>query len=149
MSSRIYSIIVLIILGINFSHAQQRVSIDVDLRGRDCGGGRGICGVNKLNAPHKNFTLEKTDGNSLVLTLSRTGLTFAEEAGIAGKSLTDFQSVFPNIFVQNEDIIFGKDVLKALDIDVKYNLLKKGNYPMIINESEVKITLFLVKDHKT
>lgn len=122
MLSRIYTMIVLIILVINFSYSQARVSIDVDLRGRDCSGGRGMCGVSKLNSSDTNITLEKTVANTFILTLSRASLTFAEEAAIAGKSLTVFQSVFPNIFVQNEDIIFGNDILKALDIDVNYNI---------------------------
>ena len=149
MLAKIFTMIVLMTLFINFSHAQAKVFIDVDLRGRDCSGGRGMCGVRKSYASDPNFTLEKTVANTLILTLSRASLTFAEEAAVAGKSLTVFQSVFPNIFVQNEDIIFGNDVLKALDIDLKYNLLKKGNYPMSIDESEVKITLVLVKDYKT
>lgn len=149
MKLRVYTLTILAILGVNLSQSQTRVPIEVDLRGRDCNGGRGICGISKISDPNTHISLEKTAVNTFILTMSRTDMTFIEEAGIAGKLLTEFQSVFPTIFIQNENFIFGNDVLKALGIDGKYNLLKKGNYPMSIDESEVKITLVLVKNGKT
>jgi hypothetical protein len=43
---------------------------------------------------------------------------------------------------------FSDEVVQTLGIDPKYNLLKKGSYPMQIDGNVVKITLTLTEDTK-
>lgn len=140
---------IIAVLGITFSQAQTQVYINFDIRGRDCNGGRGICSASKTNAPNNKIRIQNIGDNTFVLSISRSSLSEKEETGIAGKFFSGFQSGFPNTFTQNEDVEFSNDVLKTLGVNPRFNLLKTGNYPMSIDETEVKIILTLSKGGKT
>lgn len=149
MKLTIYMILILSFLSIkNPVHSQSPAPIDFDIRGRDCSGGLGFCSANKTSYPNNNVVVQKTGMNTFVLTILRSSLTENEEASIAGQSFSALQSNLPNNFIQSGDLQFNAEVVQALEIDPKYNLLKKSSYPMTIDKYIVKITLTLIAGDK-
>ena len=72
-----------------------------------------------------------------------------EETSIAGQPFSALQANLPKTFTQPGDLKFSDAVIQALGMDIKFNLLKKGSYPMTIDENAVKITLTLSEGGKT
>ncbi len=144
MKSKLYFTLVVVLLFATFStYAQSAAPIGFDIRGRDCSGGLGLCSANKMSDPNNNIAIQKTGKNAFVLTLLRSSLTEDEETSIAGKPFSALQANLPKTFTQPGDLKFSDAVIQALGMDIKFNLLKKGSYPMTIDENAVKITLTL------
>lgn len=123
-------------------------SIGFDIRGRDCGGGLGLCSANVMNESNKKIMVQMTGENKFILTILRSSLDVNEETSIAGKSFSAIQGDYPSTFTQEGDLEMSKAVVEELGLQAKYNLLKKGKYPMIIEDNVVKITLTLTAGPK-
>lgn len=149
MKSHIFLLLVLSLLCTNLStFSQSAAPIGFDIRGRDCAGGLGLCSASKTNGPNNDITVLKTGEKTFVLTILRNSLTKDEEESIAGKPFSSFQTNLPSTFTQSGDLLFDDQVVQTLGIAPKYNLLKKGNYPMTIDGNVVKITLTLEEGAK-
>lgn len=139
----------LMLCAIFSAHSQSVASLRFDIRGRDCNGGGDLCSAYITSGPNATISIEKTDQSTFVLTFVRTSVTENEEISIAGKPFSNFQAAMPTTFIQDGDLKFTNEVLQTLGIDPKYNLLKKGSYPLQINDNVVKITLTLTENNKT
>ncbi|MEM0517996.1 MULTISPECIES: hypothetical protein [Aequorivita] len=146
MKSRLYLTLVILLLYATFAtYAQSAAPIGFDIRGRDCSGGLGLCSANKMSSPNNNISIQKTGENVFVLAINRSSLSGAEQTSIAGQPFSAFQANLPTSFTQTDDLIFDSEVVQALGLVPKYKLLKKGSYPMQIEENVVKITLTLAE----
>lgn len=124
----------------------ETASIELDIRGRSCIGGLGICTSTSpefYKTSMKNFNVSKKSFNTMLLQIEIAKLSIEEQKLFFGK---EYAKIAPNEileFIQDEDFIFEKDTLLYLGIDIKYNVLKKGNYPIEFTKDKVAVTLTL------
>ncbi|HSD15059.1 MAG TPA: hypothetical protein VLB74_10460 [Flavobacterium sp.] len=121
-------------------------TLELDIRGRSCIGGLGICSqlsseTNKTTM--KNFNVTKQSSNSLLIQIEISKLSAEEQKIFFGK---EYAKITPNEtleFIQDEDFKFDMNTLLYLEMDAKYSILKKGKYPVQISKDTVKVTLTL------
>lgn len=105
--------------------------IAVDIRGIRCQGGSGLCStIGESSKIMSSPYIVKATANSIFLWMDTT--TTKSEENI------DF-------FVQEADFILDKNTLFFLGIEPKWHTLKKGKYPIIREESALKIVLPLTE----
>lgn len=137
-------IIILLLLLPFFTIAQIQLRIVVDIRGRICNGGMGLCSSNKLlqNSLATTF-IHKSEVNTLIMTFDKQTLTKQEEISIAGKEFNQIVSFEKISFIQNTDLVVDLETLKSLNLNPLYNIIKKGNYPMSSINEKVMVTFKL------
>lgn len=119
-----------------------------DIRGRDCYGGSGLCSVmptetNKTTL--KNIKIVKQSPNTILLEFETDALSIEEQKLHFGKELS---KAIPNehlFFTQDTDFIFDNNLLVFLNIEPKYNYIKKNKYPLEIQKDKLQITFILTQ----
>lgn len=130
-----------------FSIAQTEAKIlELDIRGRSCIGGLGICSelsseTNKTSM--KNFNVTKQSSNSLLIQIEISKLSPEEQKLFFGKEYAKIAPDETLEFIQDEDFKFEMNTLLYLEMDTRYSILKKGKYPVQISKETVKVTLTL------
>lgn len=120
--------------------------LEVDIRGRSCSGGLGLCTVtpsqtNKTSM--KNFNVIKQSETTMLLQIEPSKLSIEEQTLFFGK---EYSKIAPNEvleFIQDEDFLFEENTLLYLGFNTKYPWLKKGKYPLEITKDKVTVTLTL------
>jgi hypothetical protein len=132
-----------------FSIAQTEDKIVyADIRGRDCHGGSGLCSVmatetNKTAT--NNLKLSKLSTKEILVELKWNELSIEEQINHFGKQISKLTSDDKLVFIQDYDLILDEKTLHYLDIDSKYNLLKKGSYSIEISNDQLQIILILTE----
>jgi len=124
--------------------------IETDIRGRSCAGGLGLCSI---QAPSETTsgktgitpktTVKSLPPDSFVLEMDRKQLSENEQKSTTGKLLTLVPEKDSLSFVQETDLVMDEKTLIYLGIDTKHNLLKAGNYPMVMTSEKILITFTL------
>jgi hypothetical protein len=121
--------------------------LQIDIRGRDCIGGSGLCSVSsttsKTQSNMSNFTIKKQTDTSMIIEIVTTKLTIEEQIQFFGKEYSKLNAKEELLFIQDSDFIFDFNTLLYFELDTRYRLLKKGSYPLeIVNDTvQVHITL--------
>jgi hypothetical protein len=135
----------LLLPALSFAQTEAK-TLELDIRGRSCIGGLGICTAlssetNKSSM--KNFNVSKESFNTLLIQIEISKLSVDEQLLFFGKEYAKISPMETLEFIQDEDFIFDKDTLLYLGVDTRYNLLKKGNYPLKFSKDKVAVTLTL------
>ncbi|ESU29164.1 hypothetical protein FLJC2902T_12060 [Flavobacterium limnosediminis JC2902] len=135
----------LLLPALSFAQTEAK-ELELDIRGRSCIGGLGICTAlssetNKTSM--KNFNVSKQSYNTLLIQIEINKLSLDEQLLFFGKEYAKITPEEILEFIQDEDFIFDKDTLLYLGVDTKYDLLKKGNYPLKFSKDKVAVTLTL------
>lgn len=140
-----YILAAVMLPAISFAQTETK-TIELDIRGRSCIGGLGICTsvtpeLNKTSM--KNFNVSKQSSNKMTLEIEIDKLSIEDQKLFFGK---EYAKIAPNEileFIQDDDFIFDKGTLLYLGFDTKYQVLKKGNYPIEITKNQVTVVLTL------
>jgi hypothetical protein len=130
------------------SIAQTELKINAEIRGRSCNGGLGLCSVSstlemqKTNQEIKTKALKIND-TTIVLAFDKALLSEQEQKSLFNSTLSKITTTEKIDFIQEDDLTIDIQTLLLLGIDPKYNTLKKGNYPLIIANDTIKVTLKL------
>jgi len=130
------------------STAQTELKINADIRGRNCSGGLGLCSVSNTyenKNPNQEYktTAYKLDESTLVLEFNKTLLSEEEQKSLFNTTLEQIGNSQKLEFIQEEDLLLDKSMLSSLGIEIKYDTIKKGNYPISFTEKTIKIILKL------
>lgn len=129
------------------SAISQTKSLDMDIRGRSCAGGSGLCstapttGTNTSNM--KNFNIQKLTSKSMVIEIETSKLTVEDQRMFFGKEYSNISADEQLFFIQEQDFIFDINTLLYLELDPAFRLLKRGTYPLEIISNKVKVTVVL------
>ncbi|CAM3673748.1 hypothetical protein FSS13T_26420 [Flavobacterium saliperosum S13] len=140
-----YFLAALVLPVLSFAQTET-TSIELDIRGRSCIGGLGICTTTSpelYKTSMKNFNVSKKSFNTMLLQIEIEKLSVEDQIMFFGK---EYAKIAPNEileFTQDEDFVFDKDTLLYLGFDTKYQVLKKGNYPIEVTKDKVAVTLTL------
>lgn len=88
---------------------------------------------------------KNTIHRDLNIVVKRNAISLEMEKIIAGKKLNEFKKNEPTYYQNKEDYYFNETTLRGLNIDIEYNLVKKGQYLMTISEEKISILFLLVK----
>lgn len=129
------------------SIAQTELKINAEIRGRSCNGGLGLCSVSSTLEMQKT-NQEKTkalkiNDTTVVFSFDKMSLSEQEQKSLFNSTLSKITATEKIDFIQEEDLTIDIQTLLLLGIDPKYNTLKKGNYPLIILNDTIKVTLKL------
>lgn len=130
------------------SIAQTELKINAEIRGRSCNGGFGLCSVSttaemqKINQEIKTSALKIND-TTVVLVFNKTLLSEQEQKSLLNTTLNKITASQNIEFIQEDDLFIDDETLKILGIASKYNIIKKGNYPLVITNDTIKVTLKL------
>lgn len=123
-----------------------QTQLAMDIRGTSCGGGSGICSQDR-NPPKdstmKMYTTKKLDFNKMSFEIDPKNLSVEDQVRLLGKEYRQLNPTDQVMFIQENDFIFDFDTMIFLDLDYKYSLLKKGAYPVEIENDKVKVTFTL------
>lgn len=145
---KIKLIVALTALFLNFNvRAQNQLKISIDIRGRSCSGGLGLCSSNPLTEKeHSIASAQKIGESTVLIEIDKIGLSVENQFSIVGKEFYRILSSDKFDFIQESDINFDKDTLIKLGFDTKLSLIRKGNYPMIIENDKIIVVFTLFED---
>ncbi len=89
------------------------------------------------------YTSTKLDFNKMSFEIEPNKLSIEEQIVFFGKEYKELKSTDEIMFIQENDFIFDLDTLIYLDLDYNYGLLKKGSYPVEIENNKVKVIFTL------
>lgn len=124
----------------------QTKAAGVDIRGRNCNGGSGLCSIGITGAKlssMKNFNITKLTSKSMVIEIEASKLTIEEQKVFFGKTYAEVLANDDLFFIQEQDFIFDINTLLYLELDPAYRLLKRGTYPVEIVNDTVLVTVSL------
>jgi hypothetical protein len=121
-------------------------TIQIDIRGRDCIGGSGLCSTS--SSSNKNNTMKlyntiKVSATEIIFEIDNNNLSAEDQKMFYGKEYSKVTTDEQLMFIQEQDFLFDITTLIYLDLDINYPLIKRGTYPIkvIDNKVQVKITL--------
>lgn len=118
----------------------------IDIRGRDCNGGSGICSTSTTSGKMtsmKIFNITKLNSKSMIIEIEASKLTIEEQNVFFGKTYAEVLADEQLLFIQEQDFIFDINTLLYLELDPAYRLLKRGTYPIEIVNDTVIVTITL------
>lgn len=128
------------------SAVAQKKPVGIDIRGRDCNGGSGLCSIGTSSSKlsnMKNFNITKLTSKSMVIEIEASKLTIEEQNIFFGKTYAQVLADEQLFFIQEQDFIFDINTLLYLELDPAYRLLKRGTYPIEIVNDTVLVTVSL------
>lgn len=91
----------------------------------------------------KSIKIIKQQVNIVLLEFEINELSLEEQIAHFGKEITKMSLTEKPVFFQNDDFVFDEATLIYLELDPKYNLLKKGNYPLQISNDKLHVVMKL------
>lgn len=125
----------------------QTKTLDIDIRGRSCNGGSGLCttstsgGATNINM--KKFSIRKLTSKSMEIEIETAQLSIEDQRTFFGKEYTNIAADEQLFFIQEQDFIFDINTLLYLELDPAFRLLKRGTYPIELVNDKVKVTVIL------
>lgn len=127
--------------------------LQLDIRGRDCMGGGGLCSVtplektvkeNELNkSDMRNYNIVKQTSKSLIIEIETSKLSVEDQKFMFGK---EYDKITPDeelVFIQDQDYVFDIDTMIYLELDMGFRMIKRGSYPLQIVKDKVQVTINL------
>lgn len=121
--------------------------LQIDIRGRDCAGGGGLCSVNSIEIANKNdmknYNIVKQSPTSLLIEIEISKLSAEDQIFMFGKEFAKITSDEKLVFIQDQDYIFSIDTMIYLELDMGFRMIKRGSYPLQIMKDKVQVTIDL------
>ncbi len=93
---------------------------------------------------HSGLSLIPVEKN-LTVVINRSSISPEQEIKICGKLFIELEINEIPYYQSKMDMILSKIVLEELNLDIDYNLIKKGNHLVSIFEDKIKIQVALTK----
>lgn len=139
-------ITILLLTTCAYIQAQTVKTMQIDIRGRGCHGGLGLCSVETVQETAKivqKYNLIKITDNKLMLQINPKTLTIEEQIGIFGKTYATIEKIDFLYFTQDENFELSPEAIKNLGLNNKFNIVKKGSYLIKFNNNTAEVTLVL------
>jgi len=121
--------------------------LQIDIRGRDCMGGGGLCSVLPPETENKNdmksYNIIKLTPTSLIIEVETKKLSVEDQKFMFGKEYDKISADERLVFIQDKDFVFDIDTMIYLELDLGYRMIKRGSYPLQIVKDKVQVTIEL------
>jgi ribosomal protein L21 len=115
------------------------VSVNANYHNRSCIGGIGLCSEidTIIESKKSNATVQKSASNEIV---------FAFDLEQLSKTEVETLNTEKTFMVSGEkNISIDENLLSKLKVDTMFSEIIKGNYPVIVKENKVYVTITLTK----
>jgi hypothetical protein len=120
------------------------VQENVDLRGRDCNGGLGICTASTTNKDQVVASFSKIESNKIAMSIDTQRLSEQNKASIFGAKYQENSKLEnPTVFFQNADFQLEKTMLEQLGINTTLSVIRKGTYNALVENGIYKVVFTL------
>jgi len=121
--------------------------LQIDIRGRDCLGGSGLCSTSSTETVNKSsmktYNIIKVSSKSMIIEIESSKLSVDDQKLLFGKELSRITAGEELIFVQDQDYIFDIDTMIYLEMDIGFRMIKRGSYPLQIIKDKVQVSIDL------
>ena len=141
-------IVILVTLLISLSCFSQTKSIpvNIDIRGRDCNGGIGLCSITKSqNTTNANTLMYITSSGELVLEVNYSKIPDGELKNLLGEPYKTTKSNYN--FTMVDDLVLNEEILNRLALTEAKGKIRKGYYSAIVVGEVVVIKIPLTEIH--
>lgn len=121
--------------------------LKLDIRGRDCMGGGGLCSVTPPEVENKSdmkkYNIVKLTPTSMMIEIDANNLSVEDQKFMFGK---EYDKITPDeklVFIQDQDYIFDIDTMICLELDMGFRMIKRGSYPLQVVKDKVQVTINL------
>ncbi len=121
--------------------------LKLDIRGRDCNGGGGLCSVAPPELENKSdmkkYNIVKLTSKSMMIEIETNNLSVEDQKFMFGK---EYDKITPDeklVFIQDQDYIFDVETMLYLDLDMGFRMIKRGSYPLQVVKDKVQVTINL------
>ena len=135
----ILATILLPLLVVSQNENRPVLKVSVNYHNRSCIGGIGLCSESDtiIESKKSNATVQKTASNEILFTLDLEQLSKTEvETLYNDKTFT---------ISGEKNISIDENLLSKLKVDTMFSEIIKGNYPVIVKENKVYVTITLTK----
>ena len=90
-----------------------------------------------------NFKLTKQTNTSILIEIDTKTLSVSDQIQFFGN---EYSKLNPNeklLFIQDDDFIFEVNTLLYFELDPRFRMIKKGNYPLEIINEIVRVSIIL------
>jgi len=136
--------IILILFCANINAQTTESKIELDIRGRECQGGVGLCTIESSTNKDlitEKFYLLKISDTQLQLTIKTEALTIEDQKFLFGKEIKTITEIEKFYFNQDYDFELNPDTIKLLELNTKNPTIKKGIYPIKLIDGRAIIIL--------
>jgi hypothetical protein len=141
MKTTIITILILLCTSLNAQNTEK--SLEVDIRGRECKGGVGLCTIEtstNKNSDIEKFYLLKISETELQLTIKTNALTIEDQKFLFGKEIKTITEIEKFYFNQDYDFELNSETIKLLELTYKNPTIKKGIYPIkLMNDKAIVV----------
>ncbi len=124
----------------------KNIAVNLDIRGRDCNGGLGLCNISKsIEKSSSNATLYTNNIGELVIDINYSKIPQQELINLLGEPLQTTKTTYT--FTLEADFPIIEEIHKMLFITEVKSKIPKGNYPAIIIGTILSIKMPLVLDN--
>jgi hypothetical protein len=141
MKTTIITILILLCTSLNAQNTEK--NLEVDIRGRECKGGVGLCTIEtstNKNSDIEKFYLLKISETELQLTIKTNALTIEDQKFLFGKEIKTITEIEKFYFNQDYDFELNSETIKLLELTYKNPTIKKGIYPIkLMNDKAIVV----------
>ena len=138
--------IILILFSAILNAQNTESKFDIDIRGRECKGGVGLCTIESNTAKstsEEKFYLLKISETELQLTIKTDALTIEDQKFLFGKEMKTISEIEKFYFNQDYDFSLNSETITLLKITTKNPTIKSGIYPIKLLDNKAIILLKL------
>ena len=134
----LYILVLLLVQTVAYSQNSENKMAFLDLRGRDCNGGSGICSsaLENNKAYLSSASFAKLSENKLQITVP---LDYFEKVANNNAGFDKNRKMM----LQDEDFLLSKVLLQYFGFSSKQNIIAKGWYPYSVTKNGVAISFVL------
>lgn len=140
-------IIIILMLVCTILNAQNtEKTLEVDIRGRECKGGVGLCTIETTTSKSSNvekFYLLKISETELQLTIKTKILTVEDQKFLFGKEIKNISEMEKFFFNQDYDFALNPETIQLLKLESKNPTIRKGIYPIKLVDDNAIVLLKL------
>ncbi len=135
----ILATILLPLLVVSQNENRPVLKVSVNYHNRSCIGGVGICSETDtiIESKKSNATVQKTASNEIVFAFDLEQLSKTEVESINTEKTFTISG--------EKNISIDENLLSKLKVDTMFSEIIKGNYPVIVKEKKVYVTITLTK----
>lgn len=121
--------------------------LKLDIRGRDCMGGGGLCSTAPPEVENKSdmkkYNIIKLTSTSMMIEIDANNLSVEDQKFMFGKEYTKITPDEKLVFIQDQDYIFDVETMIYLELDMGFRMIKRGSYPLQVVKDKVQVTINL------
>lgn len=115
---------------------------NMDIRGRDCDGGLGLCNpvsISNSQLTGLKATVSKVSANQMLITITNASVTGDEQLSLYGKLLNSVSPTDELYLKLESDMVIDDDSLKSIGIETANNTIPAGDYTLTIVNGTTRI----------